>query len=155
VPSFAERRAQRVFRAAVDATPPGAARPWRTARNLDAIKKMLADGIAEGDLVTYVQGCAELVRRHRELPRWWSIANLLGERTLDVWRAKLAEMLEDDRRREANEAAVEQVNAEHAREVASAPTPQVENLALARLYREAAAAWHDRDDDRGWSESDG
>jgi len=128
----------------IHVTPPGAARPWRTARSLGFIEKMLAEGISEGDLVAFVEDAAELVRSGREEPRWWSVGNLFGDRTLDMWRAKIEEMHAAANKRKAIASELQRREDEHRAESSAAPPAQVRDLSLQRLINTARDAWSPR-----------
>jgi len=125
------RRARRVLEAVVRATPPGAAKPWRTQRAEGHIVRLLEEGISEGDLLSHVAGCAELVRRGLEDPRWWAVGNLFGPKTLEVWRSQVAAMVASDerieRQRQHEQRQAVERDADLGRPLA------VENLALRRL----------------------
>ena len=136
VPDFTARRVERIFAAFVAATPPGARRQWRTRRALEPIFSLLAEGISERDLLDHFAGAAELVRRGYQDARWWSLANVLGHKTLERWRADIHDM------RCADERARQQQRYDDAQRELSrnAPPPKVTDLRLRRLVKAAEAA---------------
>ena len=136
VPSFAARRAERIFAAFVAATPPGARRQWRTRRALEPIFFLLHEGISEGDLLDHFAGAAELIRRGYQAPKWWSVANVLGPKTLERWRADIHDM----RRADERAAVLQQRDEDERALIRDAPPPKVTDLNLQRLVRGAEVA---------------
>jgi len=146
MPSFSARRAERIFSAFVAATPPGARRQWRTRRAVQQILFSLDEGISEGDLLDHFEGAAELIRRGYQEPRWWSLANVLGPKTLERWRADIHDM----RRTDARDRELERRDAEHREQSRSAPPPKVTDLRLQKLAREMGSVYREhlwREDD--------
>lgn len=144
---FHVRRAERVLSRMIEATPHGAARPWRTTRSLNIIRMWIEEGISEGDLVRYVQGASQLVGRGREAPHWWTVGNLFGERTMERWRADIAAMRAEDEDARHRESALASSDAE-AREAALATHVTVTNLRLRRDTQDALKALEQR-----WTDS--
>ena len=137
VPSFEARRVERLFAVFLAATPPGARRQWRTQRALDTISFRLDEGISEADLREHFAGAAELIRRGYQAARWWSLANVLGSKTLERWRADIHDMrCADDRLRE-----LQRRDEEHREINRNAPAPKVRDLGLRRLVNAAEAAY--------------
>ncbi len=92
----------------------------------------------------YVAGAAELVRRGREDPRWWSAHNLFGESNVEVWRANIAEMQASDEKAAARREAETRREEEYQREADAAPAPTVMNLSLQKLFAAATEAQQER-----------
>jgi len=130
------------------ATPPGAARPWRTKRSLHRISLLLLEEISEDDLIDHVRGCAQLIRSGAEAPQWWSVGNVFGPRTIDRWRAQIEAMREHERR--IQERRTLETRREHERKAAATISNAPIDSGFAALADQAQqalrATWWKHDD---------
>lgn len=121
-------------------TPPGCQLPWRSARNVQAFARALADGVDPSELVSLLEGAAELVRTGRQEGRWWYPENLLGEKTLDRWLGDIADMREAQARAAARDAELAEVEARSLVERDEATELTLPHMGLRRVVAEAEAA---------------
>lgn len=122
----------------IAATPRGARPPWKTRRSLETIGDLLADGISFDDLAEHIDGAAALIARGLQSPRWWTVGNLFGDKTIERWRVEIGAMHDRDARAAAEEAAEAKRAAEHAAALAE-PQP-VAVLSLERVAAQARRA---------------
>lgn len=110
--------AQRVIETAKRVTPRGCARPWGTKANLEMIERLLQDVPIE-EIEQYLVDTARVVAESTlEQPRYWTLPNLFGERTMEGWRASVATFYaqQDEERQAAEAKERERQEAERTRE---------------------------------------
>lgn len=136
------------------ATPPGAAKPWRTPENVEIVARLVEAGAAQDELEILVDGVAELIRRGIQSPAWWYPRNLFGP-NVSRWRADVEAFRATQAAAQARElelATIEARSRAQAQEAAQAPlgihSLEVHRLAqsvLGRLREDAEAAREDGD----------
>ena len=106
-----ERSARRVLEAMRSATPKGAAKPWKTAKNIAHVAAALGDGIPLEDLLELVVEAGAYVEAHPDQRVFWHPENLFAKSGPDKWAARVADwraaQAEVEERRSAIRAVVE------------------------------------------------
>lgn len=109
-------------------TPKGAAKPWKTADNVELVERVAGAGVPVEELEAYVEGCSELVASRGEASVYWTVRQLFTAPTMDWWRNKVEAMRHAAEQRAAHEldkaarAERERIEREFRRRN-SAPTP--------------------------------
>lgn len=72
-------------------TPKGAAKPWRTAQNIEFVDRVAGAGVPRDEIEAYIIGCAEVVEAREEQAIYWTVRQLFTSPTMDWWRGRVAD----------------------------------------------------------------
>lgn len=119
-------------------TPKGARRPWRTAKNIDFVLRVVAEGARLEDIQELLRDAKEMIEAGVQDPKFWHLSNLLEGVTCERWVADQGPWAARRAARAQAELDAAALVERHRQETldAAQTTPAIRSIEVARMARE-------------------